>query len=241
MSEQNTLARLREVIPTISVGMLTADLLNLGSELAAIEQVGVELLHVDVMDGNFCPALTVGPTLIKAMSATPMLLDVHLMIRNPLASIEDYVKAGADIITIQVESTIHPHRVLQALGNMTSVRATNGPIVRGIALNPGTALDTLVPLLDEVELIMLLAVNPGWGGQKFITATEAKLAGVRQMIQQAGKEILIAVDGGVNRANVAAISSMGADIVVSGSAVFDGKAPAENAHFMLEAVKTDQN
>ncbi|MEA3337909.1 MAG: ribulose-phosphate 3-epimerase [Chloroflexota bacterium] len=237
MPERNTMDRLRELIPTVSVGMLTADLLNLGSELAAIEQAGVGLLHVDVMDGNFCPGLTVGPPLIKAMNRSSMLLDAHLMIQNPLDSLESYVKAGADIVTIQVESTIHPHRVLQALGKMTSVREPGGRIVRGVALNPGTPLEALDPLMDEIELIMLLAVNPGWSGQKFIPSTEGKIANARQMTRNAGKDILIAVDGGITRDNVAQVSRMGPDIVVSGSAVFDGKAPAENALFMLDSVR----
>ena len=237
MSERTVLHRLREVVPTISVGMLTADLLHLGDELAAIEQAGVELLHVDVMDGNFCPAFTVGPPVIKAMNTSPMLMDVHLMVQNPLESIDSYVKAGADIITIQVESTIHPHRVLQALGSMTRARDSGGQVVRGAALNPGTPLEVLYPLMDEIELIMLLAVNPGWSGQKFIPSTGPRIAQARQMIQSAGKEILIAVDGGIKRDNIADVARMGPDIIVSGSAVFDGKAPAENAMFMLNAVK----
>jgi ribulose-phosphate 3-epimerase len=237
MAQQGeALARLRKVVPTVSVGMLTADLLALGSELKVLESAGVDLLHVDVMDGCFCPALTVGPALIKAMR-TPMLKDVHLMIQEPLGKIEAYVAAGADIVTIQVESTIHPHRVLQALGEMTNANDPARGIVRGIGLNPGTPVHAIESLLDELDLVLLLAVNPGWGGQKFIEAMQAKLETLRQMMYSTGRELLVAIDGGISRDNIGRVARLGPDIVVTGSAVFDGQAPAENARFMLDAVR----
>ena len=219
--------RLRGPGPYVSVGILTADLASLGSELALLEEAAVELVHVDVMDGHFCPLLTVGPPLVKAMR-TSMLKDVHLMIEEPLGQLESFIEAGADVLTIHVESTRHPHRALQAL-------AGTG-VVLGVALNPGTPVGVLEPLLDEVELVLVLAVNPGWPGQRFIPATARRLAAVRAMVAAGGKEVLVGVDGGITRENVAEVVAMGADIVVTGSAVFDGKAPAENARFMLEAI-----
>jgi len=237
MSAQAVFEHLRELSPTVSVGMITADLMSLGSELSVLERAGVKLVHIDVMDGCFCPMMTVGPPLIKAMK-TPLLKDVHLMIAEPLEKVADYVAAGADIITIHPESGPHIHRVLQQMRNMANANDPSRGLVRGVALNPGTSLEVLEPLLDEVELILLLAVNPGWKGQGFTPSTRARIRKTRQLIQDAGRPILVAVDGGVTRTNIAEVAQTGVDIIVTGSAVFDGKAADENARFMLEAVKT---
>ncbi len=235
MSE-NILQRLHQWTPTISVGVLTADMLALGKELSILEKSGVKLLHIDVMDGCFTPMMTFGPPLIKAMK-TSLLKDVHLMIEEPLEKVADYVAAGADMITVHVESGRHIHRVLQLLPTMSNVNGAERGLVRGIALNPGTPVETVHPLIDEVDVIFLLAVNPGWSGQKFIASTRRRLAQVRKIIDASGRDILIAVDGGIKRENIAEVARMGADIIVTGSAVFDGKAVAENARFMLESVK----
>jgi ribulose-phosphate 3-epimerase len=157
---------LRDSSPVVSVGILTADLLSLGSELSLLERAGVKVVHVDVMDGCFCPMMTVGPPLIKAMG-TPLLKDVHLMIDEPLNKIADYVPAGADILTIHAEACSHVHRILQLMQMMKNANDPVAGVVRGVALNPGTPLEVLKPLLDELELILILAVNPGWSGQKF--------------------------------------------------------------------------
>ena len=236
MVDQNALKLLRESCPTVSVGILTADLLALGSELALLERTGVKLVHIDVMDGCFCPMMTVGPPSIKAVK-TPLLKDVHLMIADPLEKIADYVAAGADIITFHPEGCAHPHRVLQQMRNMTNANDPARGLVRGVALNPGTPLEVLKPLLDELDLVLLLAVNPGWGGQKFIPSTIDRIARVRQMIADAHREILLMVDGGITRTNIAEVARTGVDIIVTGSAVFDGKAAEENARWMLDAVK----
>jgi ribulose-phosphate 3-epimerase len=212
--------------PHVSVGMLTADLLRLGEELEAIGDAGVELVHVDVMDGVFCPQATVGPPVVRAIPES-FVKDVHLMVDEPLEKVADYVAAGAGIITFHVESTRHPHRVLQSL-------AGTG-VARGIALNPGTPLGTVEPLLDEFELLLVLAVNPGWSGQQFIPATERKLHHARELIGD--REIALAVDGGITKENAEHVASLGVDVVVTGSAVFDGVAPADNARRMLDAVR----
>ncbi len=240
MSGTAFLNELRQGTGLISVGVLTADLLSLGSELALIAQAGVKLVHIDVMDGCFCPMMTVGPPFIKAMK-TSMLKDVHLMIEEPLDKVKDYVAAGADMITVHAESGKHIHRLLQQLASMTNVNDPDRGILRGIALNPGTPLEVVRPLLDEVEMVLLLAVNPGWGGQKFIRSTESRLGRLREMLKGAGKDVLICVDGGVKRDNIADIARMGADIIVTGSAVFDGKDPLGNAKDMIKAVREAVN
>lgn len=235
MKNKPLLNELRKACPTISVGLLTADLMNLGVELKLIESAGVKLLHFDVMDGCFCPMMTVGTGFIKAVKTT-LLKDVHLLINEPLEKLEDYVAAGADMITVQVESSRHIHRVLQKLGQMTNANDPNRGILRGLALNPGTPLEVIIPLIDELEMVFLLAVNPGWRGQKFLPSTESRLRQLKQIISDAKKDILVGIDGGITRDNIADVARMKADIIVTGSAVFDGKAPLENAKFMISTV-----
>jgi ribulose-phosphate 3-epimerase len=211
--------------------------MHLGDELALLEGAGVGMVHVDVMDGCFCPALTVGPPYVKGLR-TPLLKDVHLMVHEPLDRLGDYVAAGADAITVHVESAVHIHRVLQRLGSMESSAGAERGLVRGLALNPGTALEWLTaPLLDEVELVVLLAVDPGWGGQTLAPTIYSRVAAVKELIAATNRDILLSVDGGVTRDNVAGLAAAGADIVVTGSAVFDGKAAATNARFMLSAMR----
>jgi ribulose-phosphate 3-epimerase len=235
MAEGKSLKRLLNEAPSLSVGILTADLLNLGSELRLLEEAGAKLVHVDVMDGVYCPWMTAGPPLIKAIK-TPLLKDVHLMVHEPLGKVREYVEAGADIVTIHPDASAHPHRVLQEMGGMENVNDRERGIIRGVALNPGTPLETLNPLIDELEMVLLLAVNPGWGGQKFAKSTFGRIEEVKKMIAESGKEILLCVDGGITKGNVAEIARTGVDLVVAGSAVFDGKTPRENAREMLQAV-----
>jgi ribulose-phosphate 3-epimerase len=235
MKNKPLLNELRKACPLISVGLLTADLMSLGSELKLMESAGVKLLHFDVMDGCFCPMMTVGPGFIKAVK-TPLLKDVHLLINDPLEKLEDYVAAGADMVTTQVESSRHIHRVLQTLGEMTNANDPNRGILRGLALNPGTPLKVISPLIDELEMVFLLAVNPGWRGQKFISFTESRLGQLKQIISDTKKDILVGIDGGITRDNIADVARMKPDIIVTGSAVFDGKAPLENAKFMMNVV-----
>jgi len=216
------LEKLRAAVPTISVGILTADLLNLGSEISILEEAGVRLVHFDVMDGCFVPMMTIGPPFIKAVKA-PLLKDVHLLIQDPLDKVEAYVAAGADIVTVHVESADDVLPVLRKLRG----------VIRGIALNPGTPMEAIEPLLDEVEMVVVLAVVPGVSS-KFEDSTPDRLAKAREMI--AGRDILLCVDGGIKRENIAEVAKLGADIIVTGSAVFDGKAPRENAEFMLNLV-----
>lgn len=237
METKSLFELLRNAAPAVSVGVLTSNLLCLGNEVSLLEQSGMKLVHVDVMDGCFCPSMTVGPPFVKALK-TPLLKDVHLMIAEPLEKVADYVVAGADIVSIHPEACQHVHRVLQKLGTLTNVNNRDAGIVRGVALNPGTPLEVLEPLLDEVELVLLLAVNPGWGGQQFIPTTLRRIERVQQMIVAGGKDTLLGVDGGITKSNIAVIAATGVDVIVTGSAVFDGQAPDANARFMLEAVET---
>jgi ribulose-phosphate 3-epimerase len=222
---QTTARELLDASPGLSVGMLTADLLRLGEELTALDEAGVSLVHVDVMDGVFCPLTTVGPPIVQALPDR-FVKDVHLMVDEPLEKVAAYVDAGAGIVSFHVEATRHPHRVLQSL-------AGTG-VVRGVALNPGTPLAAVEPLLDDLELLLVLAVNPGWSGQTFVPATERRLAAARALL--AGREVVLAVDGGITKENVGHVASLGVDLIVAGSAVFDGGAVAENASFLAEMV-----
>lgn len=209
--------------PALSVGVMTADLLCLGEELRLLEEGGVNLVHVDVMDGVFCPQMTVGPSFVEAIPDS-FTKDVHLMIDEPLAKVGAYVEAGADAITFHLEATRHPHRILQELAG--------GSVTRGVALNPGTPLSAVEPLLDELELLLILAVNPGWSGQRFIPATRERLAAAREMCEE--HEILLAVDGGITVENAAEPAGQ-VDLLVTGRAIFDGIAPADNLRAMQAA------
>jgi ribulose-phosphate 3-epimerase len=222
-------------VPTVSVGVVTANLLSLGSEIALLERTGAKLAHIDVMDGCYCPMMTVGPPFVKAIK-TSLLKDVHLMIDEPLEKVAEYVSAGADIVTIHPDACAQVHRVLQKLATLANANDPGRGIVRGIALNPGTPLEVLDPLLDETDLVSVLGVNPGWGGQKFIASTPTRIARVRRMIDDCGKDIVLCADGGITKENIATVAATGADLIVAGSAIFDGKSPEANARFMLETV-----
>jgi ribulose-phosphate 3-epimerase len=189
----------------------------------------VTQLHVDVMDGVFCPGITVGAAFVKALPPS-FRKDVHLMVDEPLGKVGAFVDAGADAITFHLESTRHPHRVLQELGG--------SGVTRGIALNPGTPVSAIEPLLDELELLLVLAVNPGWSGQRFIPATYDKLAAARDLV---GDRAIVAVDGGITKENVRDVASSGVDLIVTGSAVFDGVDPEGNARFVLDAARAAGN
>jgi ribulose-phosphate 3-epimerase len=223
---KTTARELLDGSPALSVGITTADLLHLDEELQALDKAGIGLVHVDVMDGVFCPQTTVGPPIVKALPPR-FVIDVHLMIDEPLEKIPAYVDAGAGIVTFHVEAARHPHQTLQSLAERR--------VVRGIAVCPGTPLSTVEPLLDELELLLVLAVNPGFGGQSFIPSTGRRLTEARSLI--GSREIVLAVDGGITQQNVSEVASFGTDLIVTGSAVYDGIAPSENARAMLAAVR----
>jgi ribulose-phosphate 3-epimerase len=207
----------------LSVGIATADPLRLGEELDRLAGAGVDLVHLDVMDGAYCPVVaTAAPSLVRAIPA-PLAADVHLMVRDPLGHVDAWVDAGAQIVTFQLEGAAEPLRVLRSL-------AGRG-VERGVAIAPGTPLALLEPLLDDVELVLVLGVIPGLAGQRFGQPELDRLARVREL---AGGRVTVGFDGGVNRDNVDRVVAAGAELVVSGSAVFDGGDAGANARVMLE-------
>jgi ribulose-phosphate 3-epimerase len=218
--------------PRLSAGVITADLTRLGAEMDVIRG-RAHWAHVDVMDGVFCPQLTVGPAFIKAVASTGVAVDAHLMVCEPLRLLPEVVRAGAQIVTVHAESGRHPHRVLQEL---TSLSAGQRPVIRGYAINPGTPVQAIEPVLDLVDLVLVLAVNPGWPGQVPAANTARRVAAAREIAGTAPHRVLVGVDGGVSLVNAGEVAGWGADIVVSGSAIFDGKDAAGNLAAMLAAL-----
>jgi ribulose-phosphate 3-epimerase len=222
--------------PHLSVGVLTADLMRLGDELRALPPADIDIVHIDVADGAFCPLFTVGAPFVKALPAS-LYKDAHLLVNDPLAKIDSFVAAGADIITFHLEGAAQPHRVLQALGAMSNANDAARGLVRGVAINPSTPVTAIEPLLEEVELILLLAINPGWGGQRYLASTDARVEQARRLIEASGRRIALGVDGGITRDNVGHAASLGVNLIVSGSAIFDGRNAAANALAMQQLVR----
>ena len=197
----------------ISPSILAADFACLGKEVTAICEAGCDYVHVDVMDGHFVPNLTIGPGVVKAIkphASKP--LDVHLMISPVDAFIDLFAEAGADIITFHPEAGPHPHRTVQAI-KAAGCKA-------GISLNPATPIAALKELIEDIDLILVMSVNPGFGGQKFIKTQLEKIRRIRDLITDAGREIELEVDGGVNSKNAEEIIAAGADVLVAGTAIF---------------------
>lgn len=235
-NSETTFARLRRLSPALSVGVLTADLLHLEEDLAKLDGTGVEILHFDVMDGCFCPGITVGVPFVRGVERRGYVKDVHLMVRDPHLSVGDYVAAGADIVTIHAEAGWTAHRTLQILSGEENRNDPSRGVVRGVALNPGTPVTALEPLLELTDLVVVVTINPGWGGQKLTSASRARVEQVRELLVRKDSEALICIDGGVTRRNIEEIAEWGVDLVVSGSAVFDGRDPAGNARFMVKTL-----
>lgn len=199
----------------IAPSILSADFARLGEEVSAVSDAGADYIHVDVMDGRFVPNITIGPLVVKAVrSVTTLPLDVHLMIVEPERYIEDFAVSGADIIVVHAEACTHLHRVIQQI-KACGKRA-------GVSLNPATPLNALEYVLSDLDLVLLMSVNPGFGGQSFINGVLPKISQLRRMLDSIGSHAELEVDGGINRSNIRAVAEAGADVFVAGSAVFNG-------------------
>jgi len=197
----------------IAPSILSADFSRLGEDIQAVDRAGADYIHVDVMDGHFVPNITIGPLVVAALrKVTDKPLDVHLMIENPDLYIEAFAKAGADIITVHQEAVPHLHRTVQLIKSLGKKA--------GVSLNPATPVETLDVILDELDLVLVMSVNPGFGGQAFIPSALDKISALRQRITQRGLATEIEVDGGVKIDNIRQAVAAGADVLVAGSAVF---------------------
>ena len=213
-----------EIAPSI----LSADFTRLGQQIEIVEGAGASLLHVDVMDGRFVPNITVGLPVVKAISrATQLPIDAHLMIVEPGRYAEQFVKAGAQMVSIHIEADPHAHRTLSA------IRAAGAQA--GIAINPATPLSALDEVLKFADYVLLMSVNPGFGGQTFIPESLDKVRRLRKMIDERGLKARIEIDGGIDAENIAEVASAGAEIIVSGSAIFGGPDPAVALRKLREA------
>ncbi len=216
----------------IAPSILSADFARLGDEVMAVEEAGADWIHVDVMDGRFVPNITIGPMVTGAVRrVTSLPIDAHLMIVEPERYVEDFVKAGADFVAVHAEACVHLNRTVQLIKDLGAKA--------GVALNPSTPLDALEWVLEELDLVVVMSVNPGFGGQRFIPNTLEKVRRLKQAIRERGLDTLIQVDGGVNAKTVESVSAAGADVFVAGSAVFgssDYKATIETLRRLAEKV-----
>ena len=214
----------------LATSILSADFSQLGKSVEYVEKAGAHWVHIDVMDGHFVPNITVGPLVIKALrEKSQLLFDVHLMIENPELYLRDFRKAGADLITVHAEACPHLHRTVQMIKDLGAKA--------GVALNPHTPLQIVEYLLEDLDLVLIMSVNPGFGGQGFIPAVVSKIALLKQWAQERKPDLYIQVDGGINRETAPVVVQAGANVLVAGTAVFNSADPARAVAQLLESYK----
>ena len=229
---------LKQAAPTLSAGTLTADMMDLPGELELLRGAGVKLVHFDIMDNTIWPKFTVGPPYVKGLK-TEMLKDVHLLVKRPADYLEEFIAAGADLVVLHAESEGDLLALLKKIGEAENVNEAGRGIARGLGIYPGTSLDVLPPLLPELEVVSLIAVTPE--SSTLDAALEERAVAVREMASQAGREILLCIDGGIKQQTIGEAAKLKPDLVVSGSAVFDGTDAAANARQMLEAINDGES
>ncbi len=213
----------------LSPSILSADFAKLGEQIESMDKAGAQYVHIDVMDGLFVPSISYGMPLIQSIrKVTDRIFDVHLMIEKPERYIDEFVKCGADIITFHIEATEKAEEIIDEI-HAKGVRA-------GISVKPNTPVEVLKPYLDKVDMILVMTVEPGFGGQAYIDFCTDKVREARKMVQESGRDIDIQVDGGINKENIGIVLEAGANVVVAGSAVFKGDI-AENVKYFLEEMK----
>ena len=217
----------------IAPSILSADFAHLGDQVRAAEAAGADMIHVDVMDGRFVPPITIGPLVVESLRAvTSLPLDVHLMIVEPERQIDAFAAAGAHSITVHIEACPHLHRTIQQI--------KSGGARAGVTLNPATSVETLRTVLPEVDQVLVMSVNPGWGGQQFIPASLEKLKAIRVMLDTIGSKAALEVDGGIQEKTARAVVAAGADLLVAGSAIFNDRESVGEAMARLRAsIKKD--
>ncbi|NLP44844.1 MAG: ribulose-phosphate 3-epimerase [Peptococcaceae bacterium] len=217
---------------TVAPSILAADFARLGEQVKSVEEAGAEVLHIDVMDGHFVPNISIGPVVIESLrKVSDLWFDVHLMIEKPEQYIETFAKAGANHITVSLEATRHIHRIIQQIKSLG--------LSAGVALNPATPLELLTYIIQELDMVLLMTVNPGFGGQEFISGVLPKIVALSEILKEVNPECQIEVDGGINVDTARLVSRAGANILVAGSAVFAKPSPGQAMKDILRAASEE--